>query len=134
VLKSFKGFDWWNWEFEPNLSGFTGTRSTGFFGGAGGIRTPDLLDAIEARSQLRHGPTGMEMIKNCSILATRGQTRNMHRISRRLELLISLSADLNLSRPQLSRQIEFNKPRVVVQRIHLQPPCERTILRPIIPT
>jgi hypothetical protein len=26
-------------------------------GGAGGIRTPDLLDAIEARSQLRHGPT-----------------------------------------------------------------------------
>ena len=27
-------------------------------GGAGGIRTPDLLDAIEARSQLRHGPTG----------------------------------------------------------------------------
>jgi hypothetical protein len=29
-----------------------------FFGGAGGIRTPDLLDAIEARSQLRHGPTG----------------------------------------------------------------------------
>ena len=27
------------------------------FGGAGGIRTPDLLDAIEARSQLRHGPT-----------------------------------------------------------------------------
>ena len=27
-------------------------------GGAGGVRTPDLLDAIEARSQLRHGPTG----------------------------------------------------------------------------
>jgi hypothetical protein len=51
-----------------------------FFGGAGGIRTPDLLDAIEARSQLRHGPTGMEMIKNCSILATRGQTRNRRRI------------------------------------------------------
>jgi hypothetical protein len=33
-------------------------RTHGFFGGAGGIRTPDLLDAIEARSQLRHGPTG----------------------------------------------------------------------------
>ncbi len=25
-------------------------------GGAEGIRTPDLLNAIEARSQLRHGP------------------------------------------------------------------------------
>jgi hypothetical protein len=29
-------------------------------GGADGIRTHDLLDAIEARSQLRHGPTGRE--------------------------------------------------------------------------
>jgi hypothetical protein len=29
-------------------------------GGAEGIRTLDLLDAIEARSQLRHGPTGGE--------------------------------------------------------------------------
>jgi hypothetical protein len=27
-------------------------------GGAGGIRPPDLLDAIEARCQLRYGPTG----------------------------------------------------------------------------
>jgi hypothetical protein len=27
-------------------------------GGADGIRTHDLLDAIEARSQLRHSPTG----------------------------------------------------------------------------
>jgi hypothetical protein len=32
------------------------------FGGADGIRTHDLLDAIEARSQLRHGPTD-EQIK-----------------------------------------------------------------------
>ena len=29
------------------------------FGGAEGIRTLDLLDAIEARFQLRHGPTGV---------------------------------------------------------------------------
>ena len=29
----------------------------GDVGGAGGVRTRDLLDAIEARSQLRHGPT-----------------------------------------------------------------------------
>jgi hypothetical protein len=29
-------------------------------GGAGGVRTRDLLDAIEARSQLRYGPTGSE--------------------------------------------------------------------------
>jgi hypothetical protein len=34
------------------------------FGGADGIRTHDLLDAIEARSQLRHGPTG-ELLKQC---------------------------------------------------------------------
>jgi hypothetical protein len=33
------------------------------FGGADGIRTHDLLDAIEARSQLRHGPTGNEAVK-----------------------------------------------------------------------
>src|SRR5207245_1633973 len=32
-------------------------------GGADGIRTHDLLDAIEARSQLRHGPTGMKQRK-----------------------------------------------------------------------
>jgi hypothetical protein len=30
-------------------------------GGADGIRTHDLLDAIEARSQLRHGPTGIRL-------------------------------------------------------------------------
>jgi hypothetical protein len=30
-------------------------------GGADGIRTHDLLDAIEARSQLRHGPTGEKL-------------------------------------------------------------------------
>jgi hypothetical protein len=30
------------------------------FGGAEGIRTLDLLDAIEARFQLRHGPTGSD--------------------------------------------------------------------------
>ncbi len=35
------------------------------FGGADGIRTHDLLDAIEARSQLRHGPTG-EYFKSLS--------------------------------------------------------------------
>jgi hypothetical protein len=32
----------------------------GYFGGADGIRTHGLLDAIEARSQLRHGPTGVQ--------------------------------------------------------------------------
>ena len=39
---------------------------TGIFGGADGIRTHDLLDAIEARSQLRHGPTG----NNLTMLAS----------------------------------------------------------------
>jgi hypothetical protein len=33
---------------------------TRIFGGADGIRTHDLLDAIEARSQLRHGPTAKQ--------------------------------------------------------------------------
>jgi hypothetical protein len=33
-------------------------------GGADGIRTHDLLDAIEARSQLRHGPTGVNDLKD----------------------------------------------------------------------
>jgi hypothetical protein len=46
---------------EYNLARFDlGARvlETHSFGGADGIRTHDLLDAIEARSQLRHGPTG----------------------------------------------------------------------------
>ena len=34
-----------------------GASSGELVGGADGIRTHDLLDAIEARSQLRHGPT-----------------------------------------------------------------------------
>jgi hypothetical protein len=38
-------------------------------GGADGIRTHDLLDAIEARSQLRHGPTGAAEHTNPSIQA-----------------------------------------------------------------
>src|SRR6202521_1472929 len=33
-------------------------------GGADGIRTHDLLDAIEARSQLRHGPTGVNDLRD----------------------------------------------------------------------
>ena len=33
-------------------------ENLGKIGGADGVRTHDLLDAIEARSQLRHGPTG----------------------------------------------------------------------------
>ena len=33
-----------------------GVRSSVRHGGAEGIRTPDLLSAIQARSQLRHGP------------------------------------------------------------------------------
>ncbi len=35
-------------------------KATKYFGGADGIRTHDLLDAIEARSQLRHGPTELQ--------------------------------------------------------------------------
>jgi hypothetical protein len=43
------------------------------FGGADGIRTHDLLDAIEARSQLRHGPTGKE--RQLTFIAPRSAQR-----------------------------------------------------------
>jgi hypothetical protein len=33
-------------------------------GGADGVRTRDLLDAIEARSQLRYGPTFLAWFDN----------------------------------------------------------------------
>src|ERR1700674_2514692 len=36
------------------------------FGGADGVRTHDLLDAIEARSQLRHGPTATNLTQRPS--------------------------------------------------------------------
>ena len=42
-------------------------------GGADGIRTHDLLDAIEARFQLRHGPTGRMSFYNTGV--GQGQTR-----------------------------------------------------------
>src|SRR6266481_2785038 len=42
----------------PKCPGWTPRK----VGGADGIRTHDLLDAIEARSQLRHGPTGLQLL------------------------------------------------------------------------
>jgi hypothetical protein len=46
-----------NWAGGSRL-GTTGLEIvTLIHGGADGVRTHDLLDAIEARSQLRHGPT-----------------------------------------------------------------------------
>ena len=44
-------------------------------GGADGIRTHDLLDAIEARSQLRHGPTGEKLVSAFIAPQTRASTR-----------------------------------------------------------
>jgi site-specific DNA recombinase len=41
----------------PESPGADPVLSTVSFGGPAGIRTPDLLNAIEARSQLRHRPT-----------------------------------------------------------------------------
>ena len=43
--------------FEPTTFPVLPGRANQFVGGANGIRTHDLLDAIEARSQLRHCPT-----------------------------------------------------------------------------
>jgi hypothetical protein len=42
----------------------------GFLGGAEGIRTPDLLNAIEARSQLRHGPRQRLWYRGRAFLST----------------------------------------------------------------
>ena len=39
-------------------------------GGADGIRTHDLLDAIEARSQLRHGPTDISRVYHRNLSST----------------------------------------------------------------
>ena len=36
---------------------YQGFVTLDFIGGAEGIRTPDLLNAIQTRSQLRHSPT-----------------------------------------------------------------------------
>ena len=43
-------------------------------GGADGIRTHDLLDAIEARSQLRHGPTGRAPVYHTHCCLNRGDS------------------------------------------------------------
>ena len=52
----------------------------GFLGGAGGIRTPGLLTASQARSQLRHSP-GRVPIKPSGGRAVKGKTygRRMRR-------------------------------------------------------
>ncbi len=42
----------------------------GASGGAEGIRTPDLLNAIEARSQLRHGPRQRLWYRGGRLLST----------------------------------------------------------------
>jgi hypothetical protein len=48
-------WSWWAWCWGKWLV-FSGIAFA-WDGGAGGVRTRDLLDAIEARSQLRYGPT-----------------------------------------------------------------------------
>src|SRR5580704_8021402 len=64
-------------------------------GGADGIRTHDLLDAIEARSQLRHGPTDERTNINASIRmqgsSITGSLTNAHRNKIRRDRSDSLS-------------------------------------------
>ena len=89
------------------------------FGGADGIRTHDLLDAIEARSQLRHGPTELtpkvyhtlcracempppngfsgKLPVNCGIMELMAAQQSAHRLRRKatpakVQSLLSLSA------------------------------------------
>src|SRR6267143_6205895 len=57
-------------------------------GGADGIRTHDLLDAIEARSQLRHGPT-------------EGTTKVYHSVPKRVLLAHGLNHYISDSRSSL---------------------------------
>jgi hypothetical protein len=47
---------------DPLIEGDEREGGSNSVGGADGIRTHDLLDAIEARSQLRHGPTLMGIV------------------------------------------------------------------------
>jgi hypothetical protein len=53
IMREIAGHD-----TNPPKDSAEGTQLIEKTGGAEGIRTLDLLDAIEARSQLRHGPTG----------------------------------------------------------------------------
>jgi hypothetical protein len=57
---------------ERHLRSWTHPSFADDFGGAEGIRTLDLLDAIEARFQLRHGPTGRTNFYNTRF--AQGQT------------------------------------------------------------
>jgi len=51
--------DGYGTKYDTNSRAQSTTQPQVKIGGADGIRTHDLLDAIEARSQLRHGPTGI---------------------------------------------------------------------------
>ncbi len=62
----------------------------GVFGGADGVRTHDLLDAIEARSQLRHGPTEVAF----KILPQDGATGFAASISGHLRVVKNASAEV----------------------------------------
>lgn len=46
------------------------TRCNDQWNGARGIRTPDLLHAMQTRSQLRHGPDEPGIINNSAVHAT----------------------------------------------------------------
>ena len=59
-------------------------------GGADGVRTHDLLDAIEARSQLRHGPTEVAF----KILPQDGATGFAASISGHLRVVKNASAEV----------------------------------------
>ena len=62
-------------------------------GGADGIRTHDLLDAIEARSQLRHGPTELPKFTTGLLLTTAGLRHALPRCNpqRTLQVLLTES-------------------------------------------
>jgi hypothetical protein len=51
----------------------------GFSGGADGVRTRDLIDAIDARSQLRYGPTVVRLNLLITPAPVRRQTGSLER-------------------------------------------------------
>jgi hypothetical protein len=63
----------------------------------GGFEPPTSSMPSRRAPNCATAPPELEVMKNCSILVTRGQTRNMQRIPRRSELRVRVSVNLNSS-------------------------------------
>ena len=66
--------------------------------GAGGIRTPGLLSAIQARSQLRHSPTFLS-----NYIFTINNLRNLYNVVLYVVLFLSVAQVLTIYQQPLSK-------------------------------